>query len=315
MRQTATVGRAFRWAVLAAALAASPRAAEAGDASGLRIVAATPDGARYAYVSLENGGVTECGLTKAEPAPGGSAATAVRATCTEPSGRLLPLDKWAWQRQTPEVAALRPFDEGVPGKTARVAIDGDTRLARLEIRHGDAWVVARVIEGDTVPAVSGAIEGPGRTLLRVAFSEPLNEWDELWSVTDAELAGAPAQRAATRQDARDATARMRRHRTAGTGVFAPVPAGTSKEKWEKRRRHGIAKFLRRWEIAAAYGPLDAPDLRDALWLLAWFESAPRRDEAARWFGGLRARDAPGAAALLADFEKDPDTRGLAASLR
>jgi hypothetical protein len=158
------------------------------------------------------------------------------------------------------------------------------------------------------------LEGPGHTLLRVAFTEPLNDWDELWSVTDADLAGAPARRAAARQVARDATARMRRHRTAGTGVFAPVPTDSPKEKWEKRRRHGIAKFVRKWEIAAAYGPLDAAELRDALWLLAWFDSAPRHDEAVRWFGGLRARDAPGAAALLADFEKDPDTRGLAALL-
>jgi hypothetical protein len=321
MRDTAMVGWAFRRAVLAAlaaaALVASPRAAEAGDAQGLQIVAATPDGARYAFVSLENGSVKECGLAKAEPepAPGGSAASLVAATCTEKGGRLLPLEKWTWQRQAPEVAALRPFDEGAAGKTARIVTDEDTHLPRLEILRGSAWVVARPIDVDSVPALSGVLEGPSHTVLRVAFTEPLNTWDELWSVTDLELAGAPARRTAARQDARDATARMRRHRTAGTGVFASAPAGGPKDKWEKRRRHGIAKFVRKWEIAAAYGPLDAAELRDALWLLAWFDSSRRRDEAARWFGGLRARDAPGAAALLADFEKDPDTRGLAASLR
>lgn len=69
---------------------------------------------------------------------------------------------------------------------------------------------------------------------------------------------------------------MREHRAHGTGVFAPAPAGTAKAKWEQRRRHGIAKFIHDWEIAAAYGALTAPEAQDALWLLGWFDSPPRR---------------------------------------
>ena len=103
----------------------------------------------------------------------------------------------------------------------------------------------------------------------------------------------------------------REHRARGTGVFAPAPPGTPAEAWERRRRHGIATFVRKWETVAAYGPLDAAELRDALWLLAWFESPTRRHEALRWYTGLGERDAPGAAALRADLAKDADARALA----
>ena len=104
---------------------------------------------------------------------------------------------------------------------------------------------------------------------------------------------------------------MRRHRADGTGVFASKPATTTQEAWERQRRHGIATFIHKWEIAAAYGPLDATDLVDALWLLAWFESPARRYESLRWYTTLSKRDAAGAAALLAELGKDQDTRGLA----
>jgi hypothetical protein len=297
------------------AMATLPRAARAGDAEELRILAATPDGALDAFVAFENGNVMECGLAKvgAKPPPG-ETTTVVKATCTEESGRLRPLEKWTWPAGTTQVSALRPFDEAAAGKTARIGMDVETYLQRIEVMQGGQWVVARPIEGD-VPSLDGAIRSKDRVLLRVAFGEQLNDWHEVWSVTDAELAGAPARRAAARQDAREATARMREHRAKGTGVFAPAPAGTPKDKWEKRRRHGIATFIHKWEITAAYGPLDAGDLRDAFWLLGWFDWPQRHFEAMRLYSGLQRRDAAGAAAVLADLEKDPDTRALAAFLK
>ncbi len=307
-----------RWVAIGAvlvAVATLPRRARAGDAEELRILAATPDGALDAFVAFENGSVTECGLAKAGVKPAaGETSTVVKATCTEASGRLLPLEKWTWPPATAQVAALRPFDEAAAGKTARIGEDDETYQWRIEIMQGGRWVVARPIEGE-LPSLDGVIRGKDRTLLRMAFGEQLNDWHEVWSVTDAEVAGAPARRAAARQDAREATARMREHRAKGTGVFEPAPAGTAKDKWEKRRRHGIATFIHKWEITAAYGPLDAADLRDALWLLGWFDSPPRRHEAMRLWGGLRERDAPGATAVMADLEKDPDTRALAAFLK
>ena len=310
-----------RWLARSSTLVAllAVRAAVAGDAERSEILAATIDGTYFAGYRVENASLVpgSCGLFKAEsPDAGQAPSVLVPAVCETQAGELLPFDRWKWARSSPEVAALRPFDRAAVGRDVRIGVDLDTRVSRLEVRRGGAWIVARVIEGD-VPALNGVLPRRGGYLLRMSFSETLNDWDVVWSVTDGDLDGAHGRCALAREDAREATKRMREHRARGTGVFALAPAGpggTDKAKWEQRRRHGIATFVHKWEIVAAYEPLAAADLRDALWLLAWFESPSRRYEALRWYGGLRGRDPKGAASLVAELEKDPDGRSLAAFL-
>jgi hypothetical protein len=153
---------------------------------------------------------------------------------------------------------------------------------------------------------------PAGFLLRAKISmNSIVESDEVWTVSHRELDEAPQRRERARAEAREGSLRMRAHRTEGTGVFAPKPPGTSTEAWERRRRHGIATFIHRWEIAAAYGSLTAAELQDALWLLGWFDSQPRRYQALRWYGGLLERDSRGAASVLAVLLGDADTRALA----
>ena len=297
----------------------SAGAAIAGDAERSEIPAATLDGTYFAECQFENGSLVSggCGLFKAESSDGGRApAAVVPAVCSNEKGEALPFDRWKWPRSSPEVMALRPFDRTAVDRDVRIAIDLDTLVSRLEVRRGTAWIVARVIEGN-VPTLTGVLSRPGGYLLRMSLFRPLSKWDVIWSVTDADLDAAAGRRAQARQDAREATRRMREHRESGSGVFAPLPAGsgvTAKEKWERRRRHGVATLVHKWEIVAAYGPLDVTELQDAFWLLAWFESPSRRYEAMRWYGGLRERDPEGSAVLVRELEKDPDSRLLAAFL-
>ena len=289
----------------------------AGNAYTHGIVAVTSDGAFQAVYDVEDGRLLpgRCGLIQAgrEPTAKGPKMV-VPAICEGTEGAqkvLLPIKDWKWEHPSPQLAALRPFDKVADGGVARIWQDEDTQVWHLELRQGDSWTVVRVIEGDAIPSINGVLRRPGGYLLRAAFEDTLNYWEEVWEVSEAELAESPKRQAEAQKDARNATARMRRHRADGTGGFASKPATTTREAWERRRRHGIATFIHKWEIAAAYGPLDATDLADAFWLLAWFESPARRYESLRWYTTLIKRDATGAAALLAELGKDQDTRGLA----
>jgi hypothetical protein len=293
-------------------LAAGP--AVAGDGVETRIVAATTDGAFYAYWEAINGTVGNCGLLSTA-LRGDKPVLAVSAAC---QGRtpedVLPLGTWRWAQKVPQISQLRPFSTEAPWEIARITEDRDTRIFHLEIHQGSAWVVARVIEGK-VPGVSGVLATPSGFVLRVSYSHSLRDWDEIWTVSQEELDRAPQRQEHARTEAHDVTLRMREHRSKGTGVFSPKPAGFTKEKWAQRRRHGLAKFLHQWEIAAAYGPLTSAELREALWLLGWFDSPPRRYQALRWYRGLLERDARGAAEVVEELTRDPDTQALADFLR
>jgi len=295
--------------LVAAMLATGP--IMAGESQVMRIVGATPDGAFYAFWDTS----AHCGLAKNTATPVGPRLE-VQAVCqAQGSGDVLPLDKWTWPRSSPQISRLRPFREEKAWAVARIWEDPDTRVPFLQIHHGDAWVVVRVIEGPA-PDIDGVLTSPGNFALRAHYFEHnLNDRDELWTVPQQELDQAPQRQEQARAEAREATLRMREHRKQGTGVFAPKPAGTKNDKWEQGRRHGIAKFVYRWEIAAAYGPLTASELQDALWLLGWFDSRPRRYQALRWYMGLLERDAHGAADVLEQLARDPDTRELADFLR
>jgi len=54
------------------------------------------------------------------------------AICETAVGKLLPYDQWKWERSSPEVAALRPFDGAAASRDVRISTDLDTGVSRLE---------------------------------------------------------------------------------------------------------------------------------------------------------------------------------------
>jgi hypothetical protein len=137
----------------------------------------------------------------------------------------------------------------------------------------------------------------------------------LWVVTFAEILDERGRADRTHKEAQDDTARMRAHRKAGDAIFAPPPAGTTKEKWEQRRRYGLARVIGKWATAAVFRPLSVAEFKDVLWLLAWFESPQRRHMALRWTEEARRRDPAGVAAVIDELGRDPDTKALADYLK
>ena len=286
------------------------------------IAAVTDDGAYEAvYASrernLESG---TCGLRKA-----GTKDLLVQARCTaadstDDSNEVLPFERWQWTNATPDVRRLKTFDESGIEKLARIGRDWDTRVDYVEVFHGGSWIRVRFFEVDDCndPKITGVIKGRDRYLVRLQYNhglDSLDYWDAIWAPTFAEVADERGRYERAHKQAQDDTARMREHRKQGDAVFAPPPSGTKKEKWEQRRRHGIARFLRKWEIAAVLRPLSAADLKDTLWLLAWLDSPRRRYESLRLCDGVRSRDPKGAAAVVDELTRDPDTRALADYLK
>jgi len=309
-------GRSAAGLCVAIAASLAAREAVAGDFVDDRIAAATEDGAYQAEYATSDGSLEEgtCGMRKV-----GAKELAVKASCALPGTRdVLPFAKWQWVNATPEVRRLKPFEASGVEKIARVTYDFDTHLRYAEIFHGGAWMRVRLFEDDDSEInISGVIKGSDRYVVRLSYSSRriLQAGDEIWAPTFAEVADEKGRYERALKEAQDDTARMREHRKQGDAVFAPPPAGTKQEKWEQRRRHGIARFLRKWEIVAVLRPLSAADLKDTLWLLAWLDSPVRRYESLRLYDGVRGRDPKGASAVVDALAADPDTRALAEYLK
>jgi hypothetical protein len=312
-----STGSVSLFILAAVAPIAVARDARAGEFQTSGILAATDDGVYAAEYEASDGLVQEeekgkCGMYKVS-----GRELAVHARCTLPgSYDLLPLEKWTWIDPTPEVRRLRRFDEAAAKTLARNGFDLETGATFAEIFHGGAWIRVRVFEDDRPqPAITGAIKGSDRYVVRLNYAEDLSSGDEIWAPTFAEVADESGRYERAHKEAQEDTARMREHRKRGDAVFAPPPAGTKKEKWEQRRRHGMARFLRKWEIVRVFRPWTAADLNDALWLLAWLDSPRRRYESLRVYDVVRASDPKGAAGVVEALASDPDTRALAEYLK
>jgi len=307
-------GRSAAGLCVAIAASLAAREAVAGDFVDDRIAAATEDGAYQAEYATSDGSLEEgtCGMRKV-----GAKELAVKANCAVPGTRdVLPFAKWQWLNPTPDVRRLKEFATSGIEKIARVTYDFDTHLHFAEIFHGGSWIRVRLFEDDDPVGVSGVLKGSDRYVVRLHVSTgQLQAGDDIWAPTFAEVADEKGRYERALKEAQDDTARMREHRKQGDAVFAPPPAGTKQEKWEQRRRHGIARFLRKWEIVAVLRPLSAADLKDTLWLLAWLDSPVRRYESLRLYDGVRGRDPKGASAVVDALAADPDTRALADYLK
>jgi hypothetical protein len=181
----------------------------------------------------------------------------------------------------------------------------------LELRYGSP----ELTDTSTWAYVSGYVRVDSGSLIRLYHDTNLLSWDEVLVVSDAEALLVTKRFEREAALAAAATARLRAEHAARTGVFIATPAGPINQRDRRRKRAAAAReVVRGWERAAAFGALRADHVRDALWLIAFIDHPVRRLEALRWLEGLRATDPNGAAAVLAELEREPDTAGLAAQL-
>ena len=315
-----------------------PRPAAAGNASYIGVAAVTLDGKYYAVFQDSDGRYGSCGLTRTAPKPSYEppGPLSVGATCTS-GDELLPFERWAWARSVPELGRLQPFRRAQAADApVRIALERDTQVRRIELLQDGRWFPILADDSGGVSewpselrygspemtdttnwaSISGYVHAGSTSLIRLYRAERLLSWDEVLIVPDAEVPDVAARFERLRRPAAEATSQLRVAHAARTGVFVDTPAGPLNRRARKRNRAAAAReIVRQWERAAAFGVLDAAATRDALWLSAWLDVPARRLEAFRWYEGLRERDAAGAAAIVTELERDPDTAWLSAHLK
>jgi hypothetical protein len=311
----------FTLLTLVASLGAAPRAS-AGDLSSTRIAAASADGQRAAIFNLTNdypdgtGALVSIDRTTTYEAP---SKPIVSAACGNNGEKVAPYAKWKWEKRTPEIAQLIPFadayDDESEGRRARIVMDQDTRLARIEILQSERWWPAKAMPG-AVPALTGTLLLPGRYLIRTHHALGYAEWDQVAAITEDELPHTEVRFQEARTEAKTLTAALRRLRAEGARPFTKRPRGIRDgDGWDYRRAKALDPAIEQWSVAAAYGPLSGEDLREMIWLLAARNAPGQKLVALRLVTALRERDQRAADALLAELENDPDTVDLVPFLR
>jgi hypothetical protein len=308
-------------ALLTAALSvALPARAGEGTYSG--IAAATSDGKFAAMFFVSYGSECNPGAlvkTVGETRdPWGLERIVEVTTCTGRE-RVSPFLRWKWREKPAEARTLHAFadlyDDKSAGKRARVARDDDTGLFRLEILDGDRWWPVKALAG-VPPKVTGTLHIQGRYLIRVHRSDNIAEWDEVFAFSEAEVPDLRRRFEHVRTEAAARTRVLRDLRIKGELPFnTPPKSRRNRDYWEYRREKIIDPAIRSWELAASYGPLDAKDLADMIWLLAVRAAPGQKLEALRMVIGLRQRDAKAVDWLVAALEKDADTAGLVPLLK
>jgi hypothetical protein len=308
-------------ALLAAALSVAPHA-RAGNGSYSGIAAATLDGKFAALFFVSYGSECEPGAlakTANEMRNAWALERTVDITTCTGRERMPPFSRWKWSKKPPEARALHAFadlyDDKSAGKRARVARDDDTGVFRLEIFDADRWWPVRALVG-APPKVTGTLHLQGRYLIRVHRSENIEDWDEVFAFSEAEVPDVRKRFEHERTEAASRTRLLRELRIKGELPFnTPPKSRRNRDYWEYRRGKIIDPAIRSWELAASYGPLEAKDLADMIWLLAVRAAPGQRLEALRMVIGLRQRDAKAVDLLLAALEKDATTAGLVPLLK
>jgi len=308
-------------ALLTATLSVALRA-RAGEGSYSGIAAATSDGKFAAAFFVSYGLQCNPGaLVKmtAEPQNPWALERIVEVTTCSEWGRVPPFSRWKWRVKPPEARALHAFadlyDDKSAGKRARVARDDDTGVFRLEILDGARWWPVKALAG-VPPKLTGTLHLPGQYLIRVHRSDDITDWDEVFSFSEDEVHDLRSRFEHERTKAASRTRLLRDLRLKGELPFnAPPQRRRNRDYWEYRRGRLIDPAIRSWEFAASYGPLEAADLADMIWLLAVRAAAGQKLESLRMVIGLRRRDLKAADMLLAALEKDADTAGLVPLLK
>jgi hypothetical protein len=308
-------------ALLTAALSVAQHA-RAGNGTYSGIAAATLDGKFAAMFFVSYGFECEPGAlvkTADEMQDAWGLERIVEATTCTGRQRVPPFVRWKWSKKPVEARPLHAFadlyDDKSAGKRARVARDDDTGLFRLEVLDGDRWWPVRTLAG-APPKVTGTLHLQGRYLIRVHRSENIADWDEIFAFSEAEVPDLRTRFEHERTEAASRTRLLRDLRIKGELPFnTPPKSRRHRDYWEYRRGKVIDPAIRSWERAASYGPLEAKDLADMIWLLAVRAAPGQRLEAQRMVIALRQRDAKAVDLLLAALEKDAHTAGLVPLLK
>jgi hypothetical protein len=307
----------------AALLAVAP--ARAGNARYTGIVAADADAKHAAIFDLSDGHSYDSpgSLVKVEDLERRRRLQPVQSLATSPCctgfWEVLPYSKWKWSTKIPAIAGLHAFadafDDKSEGKHARIVVDPDIGLARLEILQAERWWPVLAMTGES-SKVTGTLLFPGRYLVRTHHAAELEDWDEVRAFKADDVSRVGDRWLAARCKAASATGALRELREQGARPFTQRPARIrDADAWDYRRAKALDPVIEMWAIAAAYGPLTAQDVRDFVWLLAARNAPGAKLLTLRLMATLRARDPRSAAALLLDFETDPDLGPTTALLR
>jgi len=304
------------------ALVGTVPVARAGDVSSVRIAAATPDGKHAAIFNVTNGYPNGTGaLVSLDRAPRYEdlQKPLANATCPVKNEKVTPYARWTWDKHVPKLAELvvfaDPNDDQSAGQRARIVVDRDTRLARLEVLKDDRWWPVKAMPG--VDKLTGTALLPGGLLIRTNYpGNQGSDWDEINVVKDEEVRRTEERWLRARSEAAAATAALRKLRAEGARPFTHRPRGAGDaQAWDYRRAKALDPVIEKWAIGAAFAPLTAADLGDMIWLLDARDAPGQKLVALRLVAGLRERDPKAADTLLADLEQDPDTADLVPLLR
>jgi len=294
-----------------------PAVAQAGDLSCSRILAVSPDGRLVAEAGLGGRGV-ECYLSRTSNTR--PAETVAKAECPLKAGDydfpcdLAPaIDRWRWTGGGDPAKGLHPIDLSSAAEIARLRYDDDTDVLFLEVKRGADWRRVRAMDESLDSfAVVGAVSSAPTfvVVLNVRGHQGISSHDgaEVFSVTEVDDVDGRWRRA--RVSAEKSTASIDRQKRRHDGIFADPPKGEDPELWAMRTRNGVARILRKWQVADGFRPLPTDDIRRALGLVAMLEAPRRKHQALRWFLRVKQSNAAEAEALLAQLRMLEATRAL-----
>lgn len=314
--------RCFFTLALVVALLGAATSSNAGDLTSTRIAAASADGKRVAVFQLTNGypdGTGALLATDGKPTDDQLTKPIAAASTGMFGEKVAPYAKWKWTPRPAALAELTAFtdayDDKSAGSRARIVVDPDTRLARIEILQSDRWWPAKAMPG-AHPVLTGTLILPGRFVIRTHHQADYSEWDQVTVITEGEVPHTAVRSEAARKAAKTATLALRQLRAEGARPFTKRPSGARDGAgWDYRRAKALDPAIEQWAVAAAYSPLGRDDLRDMIWLLAARDAPGQKLVALRLVIALRERDQPSADLLLRELENDPDTVPLVPLLR
>jgi hypothetical protein len=321
------MARRKRFGVLAAITCgwlALPPVAQAGDIACGRILAVSTDGRLVAEAGNNNSepGV-ECYLARLSKV--GTQEILARADCPlkEDNNAFFPcdlapaLDKWKWKGTGNPAKGLVTIDPASAAELARLCYDDNTDVLFLEVKHKGEWLRIQAMEETQDNfSIAGAVSSAATlvVVLNTRGSQGISSGDYPLVFPVAEIDDVDGRWKRARVSAEKSTAHIYQQRRQHAGIFADPPKNQDPLLWGMRTRHGIARVLRKWQIADGYRPLPTDEIRRALGLVALLEANQRKHQALLWFLRTKQKDPAEAEALLTQLRASAETRALASYL-
>jgi hypothetical protein len=313
-----------RFVVLAAITCMSlalPAVAQAGDISCERILAVSTDGRLVAGARSSDRGA-DCYL--ARPSKTRPPEIVARAECTLkeeeayfPCDLAPAIDQWRWSVAGNPAKGLVTIDAASAAELARLRYDDDTDVLFLEAKRKGTWLrIEAMEETHDRLSIAGAVSSAS-TLVVVLHTDGyqgITYGDTPMVFPVAEIDKVDERWKRARASAEKSTANIYRQKRGHSGIFAEPPTGESPELWGMRTRHGVARVLRKWQIADGFRPLPIEEIRRALGLVALLEAPQRKHQALRWFLRTKQKNAAEAESLLTQLRASAETRALAEHL-